>query len=161
MAFLNGRRQWVKLWTVEWLSGTMRFQMTAEQRGLWADFLALAGASRVAGVICAGETKGVPDAYPLDYLASYLRCSEESLRAAIELFQSQERISVKDGVIYITNWPKYQSEYQRQKPYRKIEPGGDPEGTIIVSLSEPDPPTSPNPAMTPSLSLRKPDAKLE
>jgi replisome organiser protein len=160
MAFRNGRRQWVKLWTAEWLGGTMRFQMTAEQRGLWADFLALAGASRVAGVICAGETKGVPDAYPIDYLASMLRCSEASLRGAIEVFESQNRISVKDGVIYITNWPKYQSEYQRQKPYRKIEPQPEYE-CITVSLTEPDPPTSPNPAMTPPLSLRKPDAKLE
>jgi hypothetical protein len=94
--------------------------MTSEQRGLWVDLLALAGASRHAGIVASGETNGKLMGYPLDYLAATLRVKEDVLRETLELFKVQDRITVSDtGAIYITNWAKYQSEYQRQSKYRK------------------------------------------
>jgi hypothetical protein len=116
----------------------MRVQMSSEQRGIWADFLALAGESRTPGVISLGETKGKLEAYPLDYLAGLLRVKEEVLREAIQLFKDQGRITVSDiGVIYITSWAKYQSEYQRQQKYRtNVAPGKSVDGigpAIILS----------------------------
>lgn len=119
MPFKNARRQWVKLWVNEWLQGTIRFQLTAEQRSLWADLLAMAGASRIPGVIASGETNGIPDAYPPDYLANLLRCEEKFLKDALKIFEKQDRISLESGVITITNWHRYQSEYQRQAKYQK------------------------------------------
>jgi hypothetical protein len=114
--------------------------MTSEQRGLWADLLALAGASRHAGVIASGETNGKLVGFPLDYLAAVLRVKEDTLRASLELFKEQERVSVSEtGAIYITNWAKYQSEYQRQKKYRKNEapPQGEESTKLNLDSEEP------------------------
>ena len=119
MGFKNNRRQWVKLWVNEWLQGTMRFQMTSSERGLWGDLLALAGSSRLPGIIAAGETNGKPTGYPVDYLANLLRWPQKELTASLKKFEQHERISIKNGVIVVTNWNKYQSEYQRQAKYRK------------------------------------------
>jgi replisome organiser protein len=110
------RRNWVKLWVNEWLTGTMRFQLSQEQRSLWADLLALAGASRMPGIICSGNTNGVLDGYPSDYLCGILRWNLEEFGKAIELFKEQGRISIDGaGVIYILNWQKYQSEYHQKR----------------------------------------------
>ena len=138
MALQHGRRRWVKLWVSEWLDGTIRFELTAEQRGLWADLIALAGGSRHAGVICQGETNGKLMGYPIDYLSSNLRVKEETLRATLEMFKKQDRISVSEtGAIYITNWKKYQSEYQRQAQYRRNQaPESGPAPIELGSLSE-------------------------
>lgn len=120
MALQHGRRKWVKLWVSEWLDGTMRFQMTPAQRGIWADLLALAGSSRTAGIIGPGETGGIADGFPLDYLASILRVDLETLKDALAAFRQQQRIDVNErGAIAIVNWAKYQSEYQRQAKYRR------------------------------------------
>jgi len=109
------RRNWVKLWVNEWLTGTVRFQMSSEQRSLWADLLALAGASRHPGIIAAGETNGVLDAYPLDYLCGILRCEITWLKETLKLFEEQVRIKNDGGVIHIVNWTKYQSEYHQKR----------------------------------------------
>jgi hypothetical protein len=94
----------------------MRFQLSQEQRSLWADLLALAGASRVPGVICSGNTNGVLDGYPPDYLCGILRWNLEEFTKALELFKEQGRISIDSaGVIFILNWQKYQSEYHQKR----------------------------------------------
>jgi len=50
----DGRR-WIKLWVKECLMGTLREELSPEERSVWYDFLLLAGNSRVSGVICANE----------------------------------------------------------------------------------------------------------
>jgi len=109
------RRKWVKLWVDESLSGTIRFDLTPDERSVWYDFMALAGACRIPGQISANETTP----YPHDYIASTLRISEELLERSLEKFKKTGRIHENENGIYITNWSKYQSEYQRQKPYRE------------------------------------------
>jgi hypothetical protein len=114
-----GRRTWIKVYCEEMLDGTSRFQFTGEQRAMWIDLLLLAGRSRYPGVVCAGETNGVFTPYPVEWMAHKLNYSPDSFRAALKMFEEQGRITVEDGVIKIGSWSRYQSEYQRQAPYRK------------------------------------------
>jgi hypothetical protein len=109
-------RSWIKLWVNEWLTGTVRWQLTPQQRSIWADLLALAGRSRFPGIVCSGETNGTLEPFPMDYLCSVFRCSLKDAKAAFELYKAQGRISIdKTGVIQIVNWDKYQSEYQQKR----------------------------------------------
>jgi hypothetical protein len=128
MSYKSTRRQWVKLWVNEWLDGTTRFELTAPQRLLWIDLLALAGRSRFPGWIYAGhgeDNKKV--GYPIAYLAGVLQMDEVALNNALKLLQTHCRITLDEiapeqYVIGIINWEKYQSEYLRQKAYRKVTP---------------------------------------
>lgn len=106
----------MKLWVNEWLTGTVRWQLTPQQRSIWADLLALAGRSRFPGIVCSGETNGELSPFPMDYLCSVFRCSEADVSEAFRLFVEQGRIVInKIGVIQIVNWEKYQSEYQQKR----------------------------------------------
>lgn len=121
-----GRRHWVKLWVNEWLDGTTRFEMSDAQRAFWIDLLAMAGRSRVPGIVCAGAINGVPVGYPINKFQSLL--SEPiDIEATFQLFEKNGKIKVeitqeipiKLYKLELLNWAKYQSEYQRQKPYRQ------------------------------------------
>lgn len=121
-----GRRMWVKLWVNEWLEGTTRGEMSDAQRAFWIDLLAMAGRSRYPGVVCAG--KG-PDGKFIGYsinkyqgLMSEPIDVEETLalfvrtgKVCIEVTSTAPRLLA----VELLNWEKYQSEYQRQKPYRQ------------------------------------------
>jgi len=126
MAYKSTRRQWVKLWVNEWLDGTSRFELTAQQRLLWVDLLALAGRSRFPGFIYAGLAgDGSKVGYPLAYLAGVLQMDEVTTNNALKLLQIHAHITLEESapeqyVIGIINWEKYQSEYLRQKTYRKV-----------------------------------------
>lgn len=126
MAYKSTRRQWVKLWVNEWLDGTSRFELTPQQRLLWVDLLALAGRSRFPGEIYAGmsgDNKKV--GYPIEYLAGVLQMDKVTTNNALKLLQAHCHITLEESapdvyVIGIINWEKYQSEYLRQKTYRKV-----------------------------------------
>lgn len=126
MSYKSTRRQWVKLWVNEWLDGTTRFELTAAQRLLWVDLLALAGRSRFPGFIYAGTGQGSEKVgYPIAYLAGVLQMNEIDLNNALKLLQVHSHITLDETgvecyVIGIVNWEKYQSEYLRQKGYRKV-----------------------------------------
>ena len=119
-------RDWVKLWINESLLGTIREDLTSSERGIWYDFLLLAGHCRVRGAICANETTPLP----VKRIAGILNVSEQLVNQSIEKFMASGRI-IKDehGIIHIVNWQKYQySDYDRVKKYRqknKAEPGTD------------------------------------
>jgi hypothetical protein len=110
-------RRWVKIWVAECLTGTIRFDFTPEERGVWYDLLLLAGNCRQEGLIAAGQ--GVP--YPDTWIAGTLNIPLELLKGTIKKCIATERIE-KNGTGYkIVNWEKYQSEYDRQKPYREAK----------------------------------------
>jgi hypothetical protein len=126
MSYKSTRRQWVKLWVNEWLDGTTRFELTAAQRLLWVDLLALAGRSRFPGFIYAGTGQGGEKVgYPIAYLAGVLQMDETDTNNALKLLAAHghitlDEISPEKYVIGIVNWEKYQSEYLRQRAYRKV-----------------------------------------
>lgn len=132
-------RKWIKLWCDQWLNGTLRqdeygdFDLEALlsepesrqnilrliMRGLWADTLSLAGDGKYGdiGEIKMSSTVGLTD----EQIADIFRVPIGLWRwAKAELSKGENaRIEVSEqNIINIINWPKYQSEYQRQKPYR-------------------------------------------
>jgi hypothetical protein len=120
-----GGRPWIKLWVNEWLDGTTRFEMTDAQRAFFTDLLAMAGRSRFPGTICAGEVDGKIIGYPLNKFQS-LMSEPLDIEATFLLFVQTGKIEIEVTnetpvrlfKVILLNWERYQSEYQRQKPYR-------------------------------------------
>ena len=108
------RRAWVKLFITGWLHGSIRWQLEADERGVWADLIALAGECGKDGKICDHDDRP----YPRDYIAGQLNISPELLDRTIAKCQAEGRINDNNDMIVITNFQVYQSEYERQKQYR-------------------------------------------
>lgn len=110
------RMSWVKLWVAECLTGTIRWELEPDERGVWYDLLLLAGDCRTAGIISANETTPLPRRT----IAGRLNIDDELLDRTIKKCVASGRIEIdKKGLIHICSWAKYQSEYQRQKKYRQ------------------------------------------
>ena len=106
---------WVKLYITGWLHGSIRYQLEPDERGVWADLIAMAGQCLSSGRIC--DNDGQP--YPKQYIANQLNVPIELLERTITKCEKEGRVQDIDGVIAITHWETYQSEYERQRKYRK------------------------------------------
>lgn len=117
-----GNRTWVKLYCDKWLEGSIRDE-APDVRAIFIDLLALAGSGKYGDT---GEIKlqnGV--GFSTIQLKNILKTSNYLLKKALNQLQNSGRITINQaGVITIINWQKYQSEYERQKPYRnqKLQP---------------------------------------
>lgn len=110
------KRTWVKFWVDECLDGTVREELEADERGVWYDLIIISARGRKAGIISANETQAISRQRLAGILNISLELLERTLKKAVE----QKRIKIDGaGLIEITNWKKYQSEYQRQKRYRR------------------------------------------
>lgn len=123
MTRLIGRRPWIKIYPIDCLEGSIRYQLEADERGVWYDLLNLAAICSVPGIIA--DKDGRP--YPHSFVANRLNISVELLRRTLDKCEEEGRISEDDAGIHIMNWSAYQSEYQRQKPYRKAKIDTDPD----------------------------------
>lgn len=109
------RRSWVKLWITGWLHGSIRWQLDAAERATWADLICMAGECSQNGHIC--DNDGRP--LPIEYIANTLNIPLDLLSGTIAKCKAEGRIEDReDGIIVISNWQAYQSEYERQKKYR-------------------------------------------
>ena len=118
MARGNWRKRWIKLFVAGWLHGTIRWQLSSEERGVWADFLALAGEKQKEGAICDNDGR----ALPLDFIANQLNIKRTLLDKFIAKAIDEDMIALDDnGVIHVIHYQEYQSEYERQKPYREAK----------------------------------------
>jgi len=101
----------LKLYSREWLHGSLRVQNDAAERGVWADFLALANESRNRGVIQANDETP----YPHSYLASVLNIPPELLERCIQKFTDQKRIAENQHGILIINFAYWQGLDTRRR----------------------------------------------
>jgi hypothetical protein len=116
-----GSRTWIKVYCNKWLEGTLR-EETPAIRSVWIDLLALAGDGQYGDTGEIKLTNGV--SFTDKQIAEILHIPTSLWRRAKARFIETERIKVTPkGVISIINWTKYQSEYERQKPYRERKPG--------------------------------------
>ena len=110
-------RTWFKIFSDKWLSGTIR-EEDPNVRSVWIDLLALAANGQYGDI---GEIKvsngvGLTDNQIIQILNIRKSLWNKSKKRLIE----SQRIEISPrGAIKIINWNKYQSEYNRQKPYRK------------------------------------------
>ena len=111
--------RWFKHFADESILGTLKTQCTAEERGVWWDLMELAAKGRRPGIIAPNRT----EPYPFERIAQLCNIDLELLTNCLRKFQEQERLVVKADGIHILNWKKFQSEYQRQKPYREKRKG--------------------------------------
>ena len=105
------RRRWIKWWVQEVLYGTLAKECEPGERWVWAALLALAGDSPIAGKVCIAEGIAFTDqllSVPLSLLDS----------ARSKLIKT-ERIHYNGSVLCITNWERYQGEYERLKAWRQ------------------------------------------
>ena len=133
------KRAWVKLWVEECLGGTIRFNLTPEERSVWYDLIILGGRCRQPGKISANENL----AYPHSYIAGILNVPEKLLNRALDKLKATGRITEDETGIYLSNWSKYQSEYQArrearsyQKRYRYGDQRGEAPPDILEGLVE-------------------------
>lgn len=89
-------------------------------RGIWFSLITLAGNSSLPGKICFTEKTG----YSINQLSDKLKINEKLLEEALIFLSSKEINKIKitrnknELIIKITNWVRYQTEYERQKKYR-------------------------------------------
>jgi hypothetical protein len=114
-----GSRKWFKVYADKWLEGTMRDE-TPDIRGIFVDLLALAASGKYGdiGVIALQNGVGLTDSQ----VENLLKLTKFQWRKAKNRLILTERIAVNSAnVVTIINWKKFQSEYERQKPYRHQE----------------------------------------
>jgi len=113
-----GQRTWIKIYCDKWLTGTLR-EETSELRGIWTDVLVLAGNLTYGdvGQISLPNNVALTD----EQIAGILNINPKIWRKGKGKLLKTERINIDNGVIYINNWSKYQSDYIRQKPHRSPE----------------------------------------
>jgi hypothetical protein len=106
--------KWFKIYPQKWLLGSTRFEISLEQRAIFIDFLSMASLN---------DPPGEFPYFSLDQLGHQCCCAREIVEKAIERLIQTEKIVhfPKKKRIIIKNWAKYQSEYERQKPYRSQE----------------------------------------
>ena len=111
------RMPFLKLYSREWLNGSLRVENDAAERGVWADFLALANESRNRGMIQANEDTP----YPHAYLAATLNISVELLEQCLLRFTEQGRIVENEHGILLTSFSYWQGldTRRRGRPSKK------------------------------------------
>jgi hypothetical protein len=112
-----GSRTWIKIYCDKWVTGTLR-EDAPDVRGIWIDLLALAGSGQYGDTGEIKLTNGV--GFTDGQIAEILHIPKSLWRKAKHRLLETQRIEISPrGAIRIINWRKYQSEYERQKPYRE------------------------------------------
>ena len=108
------KRTWIKLYCYERLHGSVAAQLKPEERSVWDELLCFAGLCGLDGLIADHDKRP----FPHSYVAHELHIEEELLQRTLDKCKKEGRIKEDTQGIHITNWKAYQSEYDRQKPYR-------------------------------------------
>ena len=110
--------KWFKLYPVQWLTGTIRFEYDPAERAVFIDLLSKAAVNDPPGEVKFMNYK---------QLAANFQVPVEVLESTIEKGIKYEKFKYKksrkkhEKILKVVNWAKYQSEYLRQKPYRKTQ----------------------------------------
>lgn len=89
---------WIKFYTRKWLWGSGR-DMSAEERGIWADLMAMAGETKLRD----GSLRfDVGKPMPREYIATVLRVPLERFNACLDIYAKD--INTEDGSPRIKIW---------------------------------------------------------
>lgn len=120
------RRTWIKMWVMESIEGSIRYQLDPAERSVWYDLVLFSAWSARPGIISDKDSRP----YPHKFIANRLNIPVPLLEKTLKKCQDEGRIQENSDGIHIVNWERYQSEYQRQKPYRQ---------KALTSTSDPEP----------------------
>ncbi len=109
------KRTWIKLYCYERLHGSVAAQLEPGERSVWDELLCFAGLCGLDGLIADHDKRP----FPHSYIAHELHIDEELLERTLDKCKKEGRIKEDTHGLHITNFMAYQSEYQRQKPYRQ------------------------------------------
>jgi hypothetical protein len=115
MSRASWKRRWIKLYPADCLYGSIRYQLESDERGVWYDLLNFSALCSEPGTISDKDSRP----YPHEFIANRLNVTLELLEVTLKKCKDEGRIKEDGKGIHITNWKDYQSEYQRQKPYRE------------------------------------------
>lgn len=115
MTRASWKRTYIKLHINPCLQGSIRYQLDASERGVWYDLIMFSAICATPGVISDSDHRP----YPHAFIANRLNITEELLERTLGKCADEGRITEDEHGIHITNWKAYQSEYERQKPYRE------------------------------------------
>jgi hypothetical protein len=122
------RRTWVKLYVDQCLRGSMIAELSPTQRWMFVGLILLAGDSPVPGIVYRRKNEdGIPIGYSDSVLADTLGVDESDIQPGLFRMVEKSKISVDSlGVITVSNWGKYQSEYERTRnsPSRVVQKYG-------------------------------------
>lgn len=121
----RGPRKWVKLYCYETLHGSVSYQLSETEQAVWMKLLCFAGLCGNEGLIADHDLRPFPHAF----IMHEIHTKEDVFKSTLVKCKEEGRIREDGQGIHITNWAKYQSEYDRQKPYREKQ----------KALQEPDP----------------------
>ena len=121
-----GRRTWIKLYCYQMLHGSISYQLSEAEQGVWVKLLCFTGLCSFEGLISDNDQRP----FPHSFIAQELHVSEELLETTLDKCKKEGRLSENDNGIHVTNWKTYQSEYERQKPYRTKKAEEDPDKFI-------------------------------
>jgi hypothetical protein len=111
----DSKRAWVKLHINGMLNGSVRYQLSPEERATWVDLLCFAGLGGTPGIIADNDQRP----YPHNFLANRFNIPIDLLETTLKKCVKEGRITENGDGIHIVHWKDYQSEYQRQKVYRQ------------------------------------------
>jgi len=90
------------------------YQLTEAEQSIWDKLLCLAGLCGNDGIIADHDLRP----YPREFVIHELHADPEVFETTMQKCIDEGRITEDGQGIRITNWNKYQSEYDRQKQYR-------------------------------------------
>ena len=111
----RGPRKWIKIFCYETLHGSVSYQLSEEEQSVWVKLLCFAGLCGNEGLIADHDLRPFPHAF----IVHEIHTSTDVFASTLKKCKEEGRISEDGQGIRITNWAKYQSEYDRQKPYRE------------------------------------------
>ena len=121
MARGRPKRPWIKMYPVDCLMGSINYQLELAERCIWYELIYFSAICATPGVIA--DKDGRP--YPHQFIANRLNAPLEVFERTLKKCEVEGRIFENDSGIHITNWNAYQSEYERQKPYREAKKKGE------------------------------------
>jgi len=110
----RGVRKWVKVYCYETLHGSISYQLSQDEQAVWIKLLCFAGLCGNEGIIADHDLRPFPHEFVCREIGAVMATFESCLTKCKE----EGRISEDGQGIRITNWAKYQSEYDRQKIFR-------------------------------------------
>lgn len=120
----RGKGTWIKLYA-SFLHSSVNYELSLAQQAIFVKLILL---SRDVGSFPGRLSDNDGKPLPVAYLAHECHCTLEEMKETIAICEETDRLKQNgSGVLEVTNWKEYQTEYDRQKPYRKPKENVDPD----------------------------------